>query len=55
MVSGNFVMIGGSPVGKVTKVELTEDNQVKMEVEIDRELHEGTLGGHPQEFPFLVA
>ena len=42
MVSGNFVMIGGSPVGKVTKVELTEDNRVKMEVEIDRELHEGT-------------
>lgn len=42
MVSGNHVMIGGSPVGSVTKVELTDDMRVKMEVEIDRPLHEGT-------------
>ena len=42
MVTGNFVMVGGSPIGKVTSVELTENNRVKMDVEIDRELHEGT-------------
>jgi len=42
MVPGNHVMVGGSPVGKVTSVELTDDNRVEMEVEIDRELHEGT-------------
>jgi len=42
MVSGNFVMVGGSPIGKVTSVELTDDNRVKMDVEIDRKLHEGT-------------
>jgi len=42
MVPGNFVMVGGSPVGKVTSVELTEDNRVEMEVDIDRELTEGT-------------
>lgn len=42
MVPGNHVMIGGSPVGSVTKVELTDDMRVEMEVEIDRELHEGT-------------
>lgn len=42
MVPGNHVMVGGSPIGKVTSVELTENNRVQMEVEIDRELHEGT-------------
>lgn len=42
MVTGNHVMIGGSPVGSVTNVELTDDMRVEMEVEIDRKLHEGT-------------
>ena len=42
VVSGNFVMVGGSPIGKVSSVELTPDNRVQMEVEVDRELHEGT-------------
>lgn len=42
MVAGNFVMVGGSPIGSITSVELTEDNRVQMEVEIDRKLHEGT-------------
>lgn len=42
IVSGNHVMIGGAPVGSVTKVELTDDMRVEMEVDIDRELHEGT-------------
>ena len=32
MVTGNFVMVGGSPIGKVTSVELTENNRVKMDV-----------------------
>ncbi|MBN8867693.1 MAG: MCE family protein [Solirubrobacterales bacterium] len=42
MVPGNFVMVGGSPIGKVTSVELTDNNRVQMEVDIDRKLHEGT-------------
>jgi phospholipid/cholesterol/gamma-HCH transport system substrate-binding protein len=42
MVPGNFVMVGGSPIGKVSSVELTENNRVQMEVEIDRKLTEGT-------------
>ncbi|MCB0867936.1 MAG: MCE family protein [Solirubrobacterales bacterium] len=42
IVNGNHVMIGGSPVGSITSVELTDDMRVEMEVEIDRELHEGT-------------
>lgn len=42
IVTGNHVMIGGSPVGSITKVELTDDMRVEMEVEIDRKLHEGT-------------
>ncbi len=42
MVPGNWVMIGGSPVGKVTSVDLTDNNRVQMGIEIDRELHEGT-------------
>jgi len=42
MVPGNFVMVGGSPIGKVTSVDLTENNRVQMEVEVDRKLTEGT-------------
>jgi phospholipid/cholesterol/gamma-HCH transport system substrate-binding protein len=42
IVSGNHVMVGGSPVGTITNVELTDDMRVKMDVEVDRELHEGT-------------
>ena len=42
IVKGNHVMVGGSPVGSITNVELTDDMRVEMEVEIDRELHEGT-------------
>lgn len=42
IVSGNHVMIGGAPVGSITNVELTDDMRVEMEVELDRELHEGT-------------
>lgn len=42
IVTGNHVMVGGSPVGSITKVELTDDMRVEMEVEIDRKLHEGT-------------
>lgn len=42
IVTGNHVMVGGAPVGSITSVELTEDNRVRMGVELDRELHEGT-------------
>lgn len=42
IVSGNHVMVGGSPIGSITKVELTDDMRVRMDVEVDRELHEGT-------------
>ncbi|MDQ5894024.1 MAG: hypothetical protein QG596_285 [Actinomycetota bacterium] len=42
MVPGNHVMVGGSPIGTINSVELTDNMMVEMEVEVDRELHEGT-------------
>ena len=42
LVKGNEVWIGGSPAGSVDSIELTENNQAKVTVSVDQELHEGT-------------
>jgi phospholipid/cholesterol/gamma-HCH transport system substrate-binding protein len=42
LVPGNQVLIGGTPVGSVDNVELTDDAQAKVEITVDRELHEGS-------------
>ena len=42
LVDGNEVLIGGQPVGSVDEVALTEDGQARVEVTVDRPLHEGT-------------
>jgi len=42
LVTGNQVLIGGQPVGKVDSIELTDDNLAKIHVTVEQELHEGT-------------
>ena len=42
LVNDNQVMIGGSPVGTVSKIELSPNNLAEVEVEVEQELHEGT-------------
>jgi phospholipid/cholesterol/gamma-HCH transport system substrate-binding protein len=42
LVPGNEVQIGGTPVGSVESIELTEDNQAEVEISVEQELHEGT-------------
>jgi phospholipid/cholesterol/gamma-HCH transport system substrate-binding protein len=42
LVPDNQVLIGGSPVGKVESIGLTDDNLAEVHVEVDQELHEGT-------------
>jgi phospholipid/cholesterol/gamma-HCH transport system substrate-binding protein len=42
LVPDNQVLIGGSPVGSVESIELSEDNLAEVHVEVDQELHEGT-------------
>ena len=42
LVPGNEVQIGGTPVGSVESIELTEDNQAEVEITIEQELREGT-------------
>ncbi len=45
LVVGNPVQVGGTPVGSVTAIELTDDGQARIEMEIDGDvvpLHEGT-------------
>jgi phospholipid/cholesterol/gamma-HCH transport system substrate-binding protein len=42
LVPDNQVLIGGSPVGSVESIELTDDNLAQVNVEVDQELHEGT-------------
>jgi phospholipid/cholesterol/gamma-HCH transport system substrate-binding protein len=41
-VPDNQVLVGGSPVGKVESIELTDNNLAAVNVEVDQELHEGT-------------
>ncbi len=42
IVPRNLVMVGGHAVGSVNSVELSEDNQARMEIELDDPIHEGT-------------
>jgi phospholipid/cholesterol/gamma-HCH transport system substrate-binding protein len=42
LVRGNLVLVGGHPVGSIEKIALTDDNQARITVSIDQELHEGT-------------
>jgi phospholipid/cholesterol/gamma-HCH transport system substrate-binding protein len=42
LVPDNQVLIGGSPVGSVDSIGLSDDNLAEVHVEVDQELHEGT-------------
>lgn len=42
LVPDNQVLIGGSPVGSVESIELSDDNLAEVNVEVEQELHEGT-------------
>jgi phospholipid/cholesterol/gamma-HCH transport system substrate-binding protein len=42
LVPDNQVLVGGSPVGKVESIDLTDDNLAAVHVEVEQELHEGT-------------
>jgi phospholipid/cholesterol/gamma-HCH transport system substrate-binding protein len=42
LVPDNQVLIGGSPVGSVESIELSDDNLAEVNVEVSQELHEGT-------------
>ena len=42
LVPDNQVMIGGSPVGSVESIDLSDNNLAEVHVEVEQELHEGT-------------
>ncbi len=42
LVPDNQVLIGGSPVGSVESIELTDDNLASVQVTVSQQLHEGT-------------
>jgi phospholipid/cholesterol/gamma-HCH transport system substrate-binding protein len=42
LVPDNQVLIGGSPVGSVDSIELTDDNLASVHVTVSQELHDGT-------------
>ena len=42
LVNDNQVLVGGSPVGTVSSIELSPDNLAEVNVEVDQTLHEGT-------------
>ena len=42
LVPDNQVLIGGSPVGSVESIALSDDNLAEIHIEVDQELHEGT-------------
>jgi phospholipid/cholesterol/gamma-HCH transport system substrate-binding protein len=42
LVNDNQVMVGGSPVGSVSGIDLSPDNLAEVHVEVEQELHEGT-------------
>jgi phospholipid/cholesterol/gamma-HCH transport system substrate-binding protein len=42
LVPDNQVMVGGSPVGTVSSIELSPDNLAEVNVEVEQQLHEGT-------------
>jgi len=42
LVEGNQVLIGGSPVGSIDEIELTDNGRAEVTATVDRPLHEGT-------------
>jgi phospholipid/cholesterol/gamma-HCH transport system substrate-binding protein len=42
LVNDNQVVVGGSPVGTVSSIDLSPDNLAEVKVEMEQELHEGT-------------
>jgi phospholipid/cholesterol/gamma-HCH transport system substrate-binding protein len=42
LVPDNQVLVGGSPVGSVESIDLTDDNLAAVHIEVEQELHEGT-------------
>jgi phospholipid/cholesterol/gamma-HCH transport system substrate-binding protein len=42
LVKGNQVLIGGTPVGSVDDVKLTDNGQAEVDISVNRPLHEGT-------------
>jgi phospholipid/cholesterol/gamma-HCH transport system substrate-binding protein len=42
LVPDNQVLVGGSPVGTVESIGLSDDNLAEVHVEVEQELHEGT-------------
>ncbi len=42
LVPDNQVLIGGSPVGSVESIELTEDNLASVDISVSQQLHVGT-------------
>jgi phospholipid/cholesterol/gamma-HCH transport system substrate-binding protein len=42
LVPDNQVLIGGSPVGTVENIELSDNNLAEVNIEVSQELHEGT-------------
>ena len=42
LVPDNQVLIGGSPVGSVESIDLSDENLAEVHVEVSQELHEGT-------------
>jgi phospholipid/cholesterol/gamma-HCH transport system substrate-binding protein len=42
LVPDNQVLIGGSPVGSVESIDLSDDNLAEVHVEVEQELHEGS-------------
>jgi phospholipid/cholesterol/gamma-HCH transport system substrate-binding protein len=42
LVPDNQVLVGGSPVGSVDSIELTDDNLAEVKITMDQQLHEGS-------------
>jgi phospholipid/cholesterol/gamma-HCH transport system substrate-binding protein len=42
LVNDNQVLVGGSPVGTVSSIDLSPENLAEVKVEVDQTLHEGT-------------
>ncbi|MDP9276961.1 MAG: MlaD family protein [Actinomycetota bacterium] len=42
LVKGNEVLIGGTPVGTVGDIKLTDNNQAEVSITVNQALHEGT-------------
>lgn len=42
LVKGNQVLIGGTPVGSVDDVKLTDNGQAQVDISVDRPLHDGS-------------